>query len=329
MFTMRFDMRSPHGGTAEGASTADLYQATLEMVAWAETRGAILAIVCEHHGMADGYLPSPLVLATAMAARTTTLPVMVAVVVLPLYRPVRLAEEMVVLDIISRGRVSYVAAIGYRPEEYEMHGIDFHRRGAIAEEHLGILLDAVSGEPFEHEGRTIRVTPPPFTPGGPRVAWGGGSTAAARRAGRHGLDFFAQSGDESLRTAYLEEAEAHGRRPGWCMLPADDMTTALFVADDLDRAWEELGPYLMHDVTSYAAINQDTGHNASLSFVSTVDELRAEDASHRIVTVEQAVALVKGGTPLQLHPLIGGLPPDIAWRYLDTVVDEVLPAVSG
>ena len=329
MFTMRFDMRSPHGGTTEGASTADLYQAALEMVAWAETRGAILAIVCEHHGMADGYLPSPLVLATAMAARTTTLPIMVAVVVLPLYRPVRLAEEMVVLDIISRGRVSYVAAIGYRPEEYEMHGIDFHRRGAIAEEHLGILLDAISGEPFEHEGRTIQVTPPPFTPGGPRLAWGGGSTAAARRAGRHGLDFFAQAGDESLRTAYLEEAEAHGRQPGWCMLPADDMTTALFVADDLDRAWEELGPYLMHDVTSYAAINQDTGHSASLSFVSSVDELRAEEASHRIVTVEQAVALVRGGMPLQLHPLIGGLPPDIAWRYLHTVVDDVLPAVGG
>ena len=329
MFTMRFDMRSPHQGGTNGAPTADLYQAALEMTAWAETRGAILAIVCEHHGMADGYLPSPLVLATAMAARTTTLPIMVAVVVLPLYRPVRLAEEMVVLDLISRGRVSYVAAVGYRPEEYEMHGIDFHRRGAIAEEHLGILLDAVSGAPFEHEGRTIQVTPSPCTPGGPRIAWGGGSPAAARRAGRHGLDFFAQSGDESLRTAYLEEAEVHGRQPGWCMLPADDMTTALFVADDLDRAWEELGPYLMHDVTSYAAINQDTGHNASLSFVSSVEELRAEDASHRIVTVEQAVTLVRGGTPLQLHPLIGGLPPEIAWRHLRTVVDDVLPAVGG
>ena len=112
MFTMRFDMRSPHGVGPAETPTADLYQAALDMAAWAETRGALLAIVCEHHGMADGYLPSPLVLATALAARTTTLPIMVAVVVLPLYRPVRLAEEMVVLDLVSRGRVSYVAAIG-------------------------------------------------------------------------------------------------------------------------------------------------------------------------------------------------------------------------
>ena len=324
MFTLRFDMRSPLGGPP----TPDLYQSALEMVAWAETRGAVLAIVCEHHGMPDGYLPSPLVLATAMAARTTTLPIMVAVVVLPLYRPVRLAEEMVVLDIISRGRVSYVAAIGYRPEEYEMHGVDFHRRGAIAEDHLRVLLQAKTGEPFDLDGRTVQVTPPPATPGGPSVAWGGGSVAAARRAGRHGLDFFAQSADESLRAAYVEEAETHGHRPGWCMLPPDDMTTALFVADDLDRAWDELGPYLMHDVTSYAALNRDTGHSASLSFVPSVDELRAEDASHRIVTVAEAVSLVQRGTPLQLHPLIGGLPPDIAWRYLRTVVDEVLPAVG-
>ena len=324
MFTLRFDMRSP----LDGAPTADLYQAALEMAAWSESRGAILAFVCEHHGMPDGYLPSPLVLATAMAARTTTLPLMVAVVVLPLYRPLRLAEEMVVLDIISRGRVSYVAAIGYRPEEYEMHGVDFHRRGAIAESHLGVLLSAKTGEPFELDGRTVRITPPPFTPGGPRVSWGGGSEAAARRAGRHGLDFFGQSGDEALRAAYTEESVAHGHRPGWCMLPPDDLTTVLFVSDDLDRAWDELGPYLMHDVSSYAALNQDTGHSASLSFVSSVDELRAEDASHRIVTVEEAVSLVRAGMPLPLHPLIGGLPPEIAWRYLRTVVDEVLPAVG-
>jgi len=84
----------------------------------------------------------------------------------------------------------------------------------------------------------------------------------------------------------------------------------------------------MYDVSSYAALNQDTGHSASLFFVSSVDELRAEDASHRIVTVEEAVSLVRAGMPLPLHPLIGGLPPEIAWRYLRTVVDEVLPAVG-
>lgn len=324
MFTMRFDMRAP----ATGAPTTELYTAALEMAAWTESRGALAAIVCEHHGMSDGYVPSPLILSTAMAARTTTLAIMVAAVVLPLYDPVRLAEDMVVLDIISRGRVSYVAAVGYVPDEYGMHDVDFHRRGAIAEEHLGVLLQAKSGEPFERRGRTIRITPAPCTPGGPRVAWGGGSEAAARRAGRHGLDFFAQRSAPGLEDAYREEAEAHGRTPGTCMLPGDDSTTALFVAEDVDRAWEELGPYLMHDVVMYAALNEGSPHSASLSSATTAEGLRVEDASHRIVSVGQAVDLVRSGQVLQLHPLIGGLPPDVAWRYLRTVVEEVLPAAS-
>src|SRR5262245_31998273 len=185
---MRFDMRAP----ATGAPASELYAAALEMAAWAETRGCLSAVVCEHHTSADGYLPTPTVLASAMAARTTTLPIMVAALVLPLYDPVRLAEEMVVVDILSHGRVSYVAAVGYRPDEYELYGIDFHRRGKIAEEKLGVLLQAKSGEPFEHEGRRVQITPPPVTPGGPMVLWGGGSVAAARRAGRFGIGFLAQ-----------------------------------------------------------------------------------------------------------------------------------------
>lgn len=125
--------------------------------------------------------------------------------VLPLHDPVRLAEEMIVLDIISNGRVNYVAGVGYRPEEYELYGVDFHQRGRIAEETLPVLLRAKTGEPFEHDGRRIHVTPAPVTPGGPWVAWGGGSVAAARRAGRHGIDFFAQRGDEALGDAYAGE----------------------------------------------------------------------------------------------------------------------------
>ena len=44
---------------------------------------------------------------------------------------------------------------------------------------------------------------------------------------------------------------------------------------------------------------------------------------------EEAVETVRSGMPLQLHPLIGGLPPDVAWRYLRTVTDVVMPAVTG
>lgn len=321
---MRFDMRAP----AFGASTTELYAAALEMASFAESRGCVAAVLCEHHTMADGYLPSPLVLATAMAARTTTLPIMTAVLVLPLYDPVRLAEDMVVLDVISGGRASHVLAVGYRPEEYEHHGVDFGRRGKIADEHLRVLLRAKTGEAFDHDGRRIHVTPAPVTPGGPRLAWGGGSMPAAKRAGRFGLDFFAQGGDPSLADVYAAEARAHGHDPGFCMIPALDTPTTVFVARDIDKAWDELGPHLMHDVLSYAAINEGNTHTASLSTATTIEELRAANRTHRILTIDEAVDVIQAGAPLALHPLVGGLPPDIAWRYLRVVTDDLMPRVS-
>jgi alkanesulfonate monooxygenase SsuD/methylene tetrahydromethanopterin reductase-like flavin-dependent oxidoreductase (luciferase family) len=321
MFLMRFDMRAP----AFGAPTTELYAAALEMAAFAESRGAVAAAICEHHTMADGYLPSPMVLASAMAARTSSLPIMTAALVLPLYDPIRLAEDMVVLDIISGGRVSYILAVGYRPEEYEHHGVDFRRRGRIADEQLELLVRAKTGEPFEHEGRRIHVTPGPVTPGGPTLMWGGGSVAAAKRAARFGLDLMGQGGGPEVEAAYRDECRALGRDPGMCMIPATDMATTLFVADDVDRAWDEIGPHLLHDVVSYAALNPGNTTTASLSTATTVDELRAEGRSHRIVTVDEAVDMVRGGDLLQLQPLVGGLHPEVAWRYLRVVTDEVMP----
>ena len=68
MFTLSFDMRAP----AWGAPAADFYAAAIDMCAWAETRGAIVAVLSEHHATDDGHLPSPLILASAIAARTSS-----------------------------------------------------------------------------------------------------------------------------------------------------------------------------------------------------------------------------------------------------------------
>lgn len=322
---MRFDMRAPEFG----APRSDLYAAALEMAAWADTRGCATIILSEHHASPDGYLPAPMPLAAAMAARTTTVPINVAVVLLPLYDPIRLAEEMVVLDLISGGRVSYVAAVGYREVEYDLHGKDFAQRGKVADHHLELLLRAKTGEPFELDGRTVQITPPPATPGGPMVAWGGGSVVAARRAGRNGLPFIAQRAGDDLDRAYREAAAAAGHEPGFLILPDADLPLSIFVADDVDRAWEEVGPHLLHDAKMYASWNEGDHATASLSFAQTVDELRAENRSHVVMTVDQAIEHVRTHGSLMLHPLVGGLAPEVAWGSLERVVDKVLPAVTG
>ena len=144
MFLMRFDMRAPEFG----GSTTDLYKAAIDMAEWAETRGCLAAVISEHHTSSDGYIPSPLLLASAMAARTNQLYISIAAALLAFYDPIRLAEDMAVLDIISNGRLSYTLGLGYRPEEFEMYGIDWKQRGAVVEEKLQLLLKAKTGEPF-------------------------------------------------------------------------------------------------------------------------------------------------------------------------------------
>lgn len=322
---MRFDMRAPGGP----ATMPALYDAAVDMAVWAEDRGGVACVISEHHASPDGYLPSPLLLATAMAARTTRMPFTIAAGLLCFYDPIRLAEDMTILDVLSHGRVSYVMALGYRPEEFALYGVAWEERGRVAEEKLGALLAALRGEVVEYGGRRGRIMPAPVRP--IRISWGGGTPAAARRAARHGLDLFAEGGGPDLQRVYEEEARRHGREPGLCMVPSPGTPTTVFVADDVDRAWQELGPHMLHDIAMYGEWNAKAGKQgiASLSAARTVEELRDEQGSYRVYSVAEAVGIVKGGGLLSLQPLCGGLPPDVAWKYLEVVTDEVMPAAKG
>jgi len=320
VFTLRFDMRAP----AWGAAPAALYAAVPEMCAWAEDRGGLAAVFCEHHASEDGYLPSPFLLASAVAARTQCLPLSL-ILILPFYEPVRLAEDMAVLDILSGGRASYILALGYRPEEYEHFGVAMRDRGRLADEKLALLRRLLAGETVIQDGRRIAVTPRPHTAGGPGLAWGGGSVAAARRAGRYGLGLLANGNVAGMQEAYEAACREHGHEPGPTLLPQRDDPSVVFVADDVERAWSELGDHLLHDARTYAEWNPGNQTSAGFSHVQTVDELRAVGASHVIISVPEAISRVLTGQILNLAPLCGGLPPEIAWPYLKRVGDVVLP----
>ena len=324
MFTLRFDMRAKDGP----GSAPDLYGAAIEMAAWGETNGCAAVIVSEHHASADGYLPAPLLLASAIAARTTRLPIQVAALLVPLHDPIELAEQMAVLDLISRGRVSYVCAVGYRPEEYAMFGRDMKRRGRRLEESLAVLRRAWTGEPFAYDGRPVCVTPRPVTPDGPILFMGGNSPAAVQRAARLGMGMLTQGGDPGLEQVYRAACAEHGTKPQLFVNPTGDVPMSCFVAEDVERAWRELGPYLLHDAQMYAAWMGESGA-VSKSLAKSVDELRRENGAYRIVTPEQAVEQIRRSGMLMLQPLCGGLPPKLAWPSLQLLAAKVLPAVKG
>ena len=323
-YVIRFDLRAPDFG----APVADLYATALDMAAWAEEHDFTAVVVSEHHAADDGYLPSPIVVASAIAARTKQIAISVAALLVPLYDPVKLAEDVVVLDHVSRGRISYVAGIGYRPAEYASLGKEFGARARDMETAISVMRKAWTGEPFEHEGRTVLVRPRPYTDPYPLFCYGGGSRAAARRAARLDMPFFPQLRSPRLIDEYEQERDRLGLAPGFVISPGAGPLN-IFVSEDPDRTWSQIGQHLLHDARSYAQWQIDANmDSAALDTATTVDELRSNDV-YTVVTPEECVALVREHGSLALHPLCGGIPPEIAWQSLELVAAQVQPQLTG
>jgi len=316
------DLRAP----SFGAPRPVLYQAALDMCAWADDRGCPRVVLSEHHGSDDGYLPSPFVFGAAVAARTERIRIMVSALVLTLRDPVSAAEDAAVLDIVSGGRLELTLAAGYVPAECDMFGVPFAQRGAVFTEKAAAFVEALTGEPFTYRGRTVRITPPPVQRPRPLVVMGG---SAPKRAARLADAYLPPLPDRSLAAAYTAECRRLGRGDGILLWP--DGPAWVFVTDDPDRSWSELGPHVLHETNAYAAWSAQVPGANPWSPATDVDAVRAA-GTYAVVTPEQCVALARSlgpGSALKLKPLVAGLDPALGWRSLELFVDAVLPALAA
>jgi alkanesulfonate monooxygenase SsuD/methylene tetrahydromethanopterin reductase-like flavin-dependent oxidoreductase (luciferase family) len=166
-----------------------------------------------------------------------------------------------------------------------------------------------------------------MTPGGPTLLMGGNSAVAARRAARFDLGMLAQGLNPEIVELYQAECKRLGKTPGVCINPPPTTVTSAFVADDVGRAWDEFGPYLLHDAKAYARW-MAPGASVSQSVAKTVEELRAQRGAYQIFTPDEAVDYVKRNGFFLAHPLCGGLPPELGWSSLKLLAEEVLPRVG-
>ncbi len=320
--TMRHDFRAPIDGSC---TQADIYAAAMEQFRWADAHGFDFGVISEHHGFDDGWMPAPITAAAAVVGATKRLPILLSAVILPLHDPIRVAEQLVVLDHLSRGRVWTVVGAGYRPEEFSMAGVEIKRRGAILESHIEVLLQAFAGEPFEYEGRTVQVTPRSFTDPHPPILVGGGVEAAARRAARLRLPMMPMNADPELPGWYADEATKVGFEGGYVMRPSGP--TFIHVTEDPDKTWSEIGPYVLHEAQTYARIQTGGQHSVPMVSAESVEDLKA---SPQVLVgtpddiLERAESIDTGGA-LTFNPLAGGLPPRLAWESLELFAAEVLP----
>jgi alkanesulfonate monooxygenase SsuD/methylene tetrahydromethanopterin reductase-like flavin-dependent oxidoreductase (luciferase family) len=297
------------------------------MAEYGDGRGLTGVSLSEHHAAEDGFLPSPIVFAAALAGSTTRVRISISALLATLYDPVKLAEDLAVLDLASRGRVSVTLGMGYRAEEYASLGRDYGARGKLLDECIEVSLRAWSGEAFAWGGRAVRVTPRGFTAPHPPINVGGQSLAGARRAARFGLPFQPASNDREMIALYTSECARLGAKA--VVLPPGSGET-LFIARDVERAWRELGPYLLYEATTYASW-QPANQQASAvhSHAKSIDELRAE-GKYRVLTPDECVARAReqgARAAFVLHPLCGGAPPELGWQSVRLLCEEVLPRV--
>jgi alkanesulfonate monooxygenase SsuD/methylene tetrahydromethanopterin reductase-like flavin-dependent oxidoreductase (luciferase family) len=316
LLLLRFDMRLP---SIAPASREQAYAAALDMSVWADEHGFATVVLSEHHGVDDGYLPAPLILAAGILARTKRVSVSISALLATLYDPIRLAEDLAVLDAMAPGRVSLIAGLGYRDDEYAMFGVEKKRRGAVLEENLRVLLDAWSGEPFDHRGTTMQVTPTPVTQPHPLVFVGGGGEAAAKRAARLGLPFFPMVHDPSLKETYEAECARLGTSP-FMLMP--ESPCYVHVSDDVESGWAAVGPHMLYDAATYSSWQPPGQHSAVHVDAHTVEDLRASGI-YRVLTPDDTVALAKESGTLMFHPLVGGLDPAVGWESLRLFETEV------
>jgi len=322
MLTMRQDFRAPAFGPA---STAEIYAAAIDQMRWADDHGWNFLVLSEHHGVDDGWMPAPLTMAAALLGATRRATVLLSASILPLHDPVRIAEQVAVIDNAFPNRLWTVFGAGYRVEEFAMAGVDHARRGKVLEEYLGIMLRAWSGEPFEWQGRVVRVTPLPATRPHPMVMVGGGVPAAARRAARLRLPMMPMNTDEAVREAYFDEARAIGFDGGFVMKP--EGPTFVHVAEDPEKAWAEIGPHLLYETQTYASYQTPGQHSTPRVDADTVDDLKRA-AQIWVGTPDDITARARTLPPtaaLNFNPLAGGIPPDVAWASLELFAARVLP----
>jgi alkanesulfonate monooxygenase SsuD/methylene tetrahydromethanopterin reductase-like flavin-dependent oxidoreductase (luciferase family) len=182
--TFGYGMISAQHDPRDARSDTVIYADVLDLCAGAERLGFDAVWLSEHHFVDDGYMPSLLPVAAAIAARTTRIRIGTGVLIAPLHDPLRLAEDAATVDLLSAGRLVLGLGAGYRDEEFAGFGQDRAGLGAVMDETLMLLQAAWAGRPVRHRGTEVLVSPRPHGDGGPPIWLGARSGPAIRRAAR-------------------------------------------------------------------------------------------------------------------------------------------------
>ncbi|MDM0084407.1 putative FMN-dependent luciferase-like monooxygenase [Variovorax sp. J31P179] len=315
----------------DDAPAAERYRLVAEQIAHAEAFGFDSAWVAQHHfHEAEGGLPSPFVFLAHVAARTRRIRLGTGVVTLPLENAVRVAEDAVVFDLMSGGRLEFGVGTGGTPSSFTAFGLSSEARAEVFARHLALVRDAWAGRPLPGGDHLYpsspqlldRVWQATFSEGGGiRAGEAGDGLMLSRTQPRPGADPRASLAElqDPIIDAYLERLPA-GRAPRIMG------SRSVFVADDRAEALRLAERGLRRSVARFGDPSRP-GADASLQeliagydvHVGTVEDVIASLSADRVLDrVTDIVFQVHSVDPP--HPLI--------LRSIELIATRVAPALG-
>jgi alkanesulfonate monooxygenase SsuD/methylene tetrahydromethanopterin reductase-like flavin-dependent oxidoreductase (luciferase family) len=307
----------------------DIYQQTIDQAVLADQLGFDHVWFTEHHFLPDGYLPSFQPMAGAIAARTERIRISTDIALLPLYHPVRLAEDLAVLDNISGGRMELGIGMGYVPSEFAAFGVPLKNRVSMTEEAIDILRLAWSDQPATYEGRRYRlddvdVHPKPVQVGGPPLWIAAMSEAGAQRAARFGTNLLPQGKRSEVLDPWREAVAANGNDPNNHRV---GIIRSVYVTDDRERDWPTIRRAERYRMSIYTKFMAETPDDYGWGDPDGIPQ------NVIVGTPEECVAELSsfidefGITDIASSGLPPGVDEDFASRNVERIATEVLPAL--
>jgi len=316
-----FDLRS----SPEWAATPSrLYGFTLEMCELAESLGCHSVWLSEHHLFDDGYLPQPLTMAAAIAARTQHMRIGTAIVIAPLHHPVELAEQAAIVDLLSDGRLDLGLGAGYRVPEYELFGAELARRYTTTDSRARELRRLWSEV----------LTPTPVQERLP-IWMGYQGPQGARRAGLLGEGLL--SPDKALWPAYRQGLLDGGHEGAQARMAGNFQS---WLSDDPERDWPVVAGHVARQLDSYRRYMVE-GTDTPTPRPVDPDKLRARGTDAGVLSyllygtpdqVAADIAAATEGAPVEtvfLWASIAGMDEAMVARQIELICTELAPRLRA
>lgn len=332
-FGLWYDFRNP---PAWKRPYDQIYNEILDQIVWGEQNGFDDIWLSEHHFIEDGYSPSLMPIAAAIAAKTKKIRIGTSVMLLPFHNPVRLAEDAATVDVISGGRLELGAGVGYKVEEFEGFAVSSKERGARTNESLEILARLWEGETLTFKGKyyevnNVKLTPEPMQKPRPPLWVGGFTPPALRRAAKYGDGYIGVGPITENYQRYVTALEKLGK-------PTTNLRLAggffwLIPSDDPDKTWNEAADHVIYQTNAYA----EWSAKAGMPLFDTIrdrEHLR-EVGLLQVVDVDTCIKMIRdyaSETPLTHYyswTLPPGLPTSWIQPHLELFAKKVIPGVRS